>query len=445
MGKHFLLRFGPCRWGGLSSGKRGAPSKRRIAWFLALVLPGSVVLSQAADTGPEVIDASTIRHKVMCGYQGWFTCPGDGSGLGWSHWSNAGPLTIAPGSVHVEYWPDLTGFTKGECFPAPGYTYPDGRPAMLFSSYNARTVLRHFQWMREAGIDGVWLQRFLVGLPGGPEPQDYRERLAVLNNVRAAALQTGRVWAINYDTVGIPASRIFDLLTADWKKMTDAKVTAGPRYLHEGGCPVVHLWWNEDTKTMTPGVLNRLLDFFEAPGPYHAYVAAGGGANWRALSDPEWNRAIHRLNACVPWNVGNAYADAAGLLHAQTKTWEDDRRDLARSGTLWIPVVYAGFSWNNLQRLPWSKSTLPRRQGNFLWEQFHILSRMRGVDTIFLAMFDEVDEGTAILKVTNAPPSQAHFLTYEGLPGDWYMRLTGLGEKYLREGKPVPAEIPIQP
>jgi hypothetical protein len=33
------------------------------------------------------IDASTIDHKVLCGYQGWFRCPGDPANEGWRHWS----------------------------------------------------------------------------------------------------------------------------------------------------------------------------------------------------------------------------------------------------------------------------------------------------------------------------------------------------------------------
>ncbi len=47
--------------------------------------------------------------------------------------------------------------------------------------------------------------------------------------------------------------------------------------------------------------------------------------------------------------------------------------------------------------------------------------------------------------MSNTPPTQQHFLTYEGMPSDWYMRLVGLGEKMLREKTPVPTEIPIHP
>ena len=49
-------------------------------------------------------------------------------------------------------------------------------------------------------------------------------------------------------------------------------------------------------------------------------------------------------------------------------------------------------------------------------------------------MFDEIDEGTAIFKCSNEPPvgDGVHFLDYEGLPSDHYLRLTGEGGKLLR-------------
>lgn len=62
-----------------------------------------------------------------------------------------------------------------------------------------------------------------------------------------------------------------------------------------------------------------------------------------------------------------------------------------------------------------------------------------------MRLADEVDEGTAIFKVTNTPPTQGHFVTYEGLPSDWYLRLVGAGTRLLREKSPVPADIPLRP
>ena len=53
---------------------------------------------------------------------------------------------------------------------------------------------------------------------------------------------------------------------------------------------------------------------------------------------------------------------------------------------------------------------------------------------LYVAMFDEVDEGTAIFKCTNDPPTcdGAAFLTYEGLPSDHYLKLVGDAGKLLR-------------
>ena len=36
-----------------------------------------------------------------------------------------------------------------------------GKPAYLFSSRNPKTVSRHFRWMKEYGLDGVLVQRFV--------------------------------------------------------------------------------------------------------------------------------------------------------------------------------------------------------------------------------------------------------------------------------------------
>ena len=129
------------------------------------------------------------------------------------------------------------------------------------------------------------------------------------------------------------------------------------------------------------------------------------------------------------------------MKHAATYYWADDKRECERSGMLWIPVVYPGFSWDNLKRQKPGTSLISRRGGQFLWEQFRALSNL-GVDTVYVAMFDEVDEGTAIFKVTSSPPTQGHFVGYEGLPSDWYLRLVGEAARRLRDKQPIPLEIP---
>ena len=50
-----------------------------------------------------------------------------------------------------------------------------------------------------------------------------------------------------------------------------------------------------------------------------------------------------------------------------------------------------------------------------------------------VAMFDEVDEGTAIFKCVNDVPvgQKSKFVTFEGLPSDFYLKMVGDGTKLI--------------
>ena len=417
---------------------------RMFAALTVGLLWTTIIGAACAEAG--VVDATSLRGKVLCGYQGWFRCPGDPSQSGWIHWSRDSQR-LTPATLTFDLWPDMREYGPSERFPAPGFTDADGRPATLFSSDSAATVLRHFRWMQNYGLDGAWLQHFLVDLPGGTQPQRYASRLRVLHHVMAAANRTGRVWALAYDIAGMPTDRIYDVLTADWKRMGAAKILQSPRYLHDGGRPVVLIWGFYDHNTanaMTPALANELIAFFHAPGPDAAYLVGGGDWDWRRNPDPAWRALPLRFDAYVPWNVGNYSVDADGTKHASTGSWIGDLQECRRTGVPWIPVVYPGFSWDNLRRQRPGTSTILRRGGRFFWEQFQELARL-GVDTVYVAMFDEVDEGTAIFKVTGSPPPQGHFVGDRDLPSDWYLRLAGAGSRMLRERPRVPQDMPHPP
>jgi hypothetical protein len=400
----------------------------------------------AQEPTPKVVDATSLKGKVLCGYQGWFRCPGDASGMGWIHWSRD-RRRIAPETLSFEMWPDLAGFTPSERFEVPDFTLPDGRPAELFSSDHPLTVLRHFEWMRDYGIDGAWLQHFVVDLPGGPSSDRTASRLRVLDHVRKAAQETGRAWAITFDISGMPSDRTFDVLAREWRRLVDSGVTRDDRYLHQGGKPVVQVWGyyrGGGPNPMTADLADQLTQFFQSPGPYSAYLVGGGDWNWRKHPDLAFKATIGRLDGYAPWNVANYSKDAKGARHATMNYWLEDKRECDRLGIQWLPVVYPGFGWTNLKGKSAGSATIPRDGGRFLWEQFHELAKL-GADSAFVAMFDEVDEGTAVFKVTSSPPTRAHFEGYEGLPSDWYLRLVGEGTRMLRGERPISAEIPIRP
>ena len=75
-----------------------------------------------------MVDATSVRGKVMCGYQGWFRCPDDAANLGWIHWSRDS-RQIVPDLLTFEMWPDMTEYSSMERYPALGFTYPGGGQA----------------------------------------------------------------------------------------------------------------------------------------------------------------------------------------------------------------------------------------------------------------------------------------------------------------------------
>ncbi|MDB5319967.1 MAG: hypothetical protein JWN40_1598 [Phycisphaerales bacterium] len=404
-----------------------------IVLALAALAHGSATVSAAEN--PATIDATTLHHKVLTGYQGWFRCPGDLVDRGWRHWSRDG-RRIAPETLTFEMWPDLTEYGPDERYPASGFTYPDGQPAQLFSSVNPKTVQRHFEWMRQYGIDGVFLQRFLGELRN---PATDR----VLENVRASTAATGRVYALCYDLSGAPKDKLYDTLVSDWKRLVDEKkVTADQRYLHHGGKPVVFVWGFYSDR-FGPALAHQIIDFFKTDPKYGATLIGGCQWPWRSEKDPEWARAFRRLDVISPWNIGNTM-QVDGQKHAGTRQWKDDLAEAKRAGAGYLPVIYPGFGWTNLKGPASARSNIPRLGGEFFWRQFTAVADL-GIDMAYVAMFDEVDEGTAIFKVSNAPPTQAHFATYDGLPSDWYLRLTGEGSKLIRGETKNQAAIPIKP
>jgi hypothetical protein len=370
----------------------------------------------------------------MCGYQGWFGTPGDGMGLGWRHYGFA-----KPGQCQIDLWPDVTGFAEEELFNTP-FKFADGRVARVFSSANAATVRRHFEWMREHRIDGVFLQRF------GSPLKDPRHRAfcdRVLANVRAASGQSGRAWALMYDLSGLRAGEIEKVVMQDWKRMrNELRITADQTYLHHRGRPVVAAWGVgfDDNRAYSLEESAELLRFLRDNPEFGGMtVMAGVPFGWRTLDrdatkDPRLHEVLRSADVISPWSVGR-YGTPEGAEREIARVHEGDAAWCRERGKDYLPVIFPGFSWSNLTQSRGGSAKLnaiPRRGGELLWRQ--AASRIRrGADMLYVAMFDEMDEGTAIFKCANETPLGAGgFVTHDGLPSDHYLWLTGQIGKALR-------------
>jgi len=395
-------------------------------------------------TGPvrTGVDTRTMTGKVLCGYQGWFAAEGDGCGRGWYHWQ--GRQGFKPGSCKIDLWPDVSELDADERYATP-FLRADGRPAEVYSAFNSKTVLRHFKWMQDYGIDGVFVQRFAGEMFGD---KGLRQFNVVLQNCRQGANLCGRAYAVMYDLSGIRSEQI-DRVMDDWRLLVDRmQVTRDKAYLHHKGRPVVCVWgfgFNDGRKyTVADGL--RLVKFLKDDPKYGGCtVMLGVPTYWRTLSrDCVPDPAVHELvlagDVISPWTVGR-YATPEEAAKYARNTLAADIAWCRERGKEYLPVVFPGFSWHNMK--PESPTNqIPRLGGRFLWTQFAEAKRA-GATMVYQAMFDEVDEGTAIFKCTNDPPvGESHFVTYEGLPSDFYLRLVGQATRMIRGDIPPSNDLP---
>jgi hypothetical protein len=397
-----------------------------VSLTTALLLAMPVALAAA-----QAVDFTTLDGKVLLGYQGWFNCPGDGDpNRGWKSWASDTP---SPKTLTVDMYPDLTEFNPSDLCPVPGFTIR-GRPAFLYSAMNSNVVDRHFLWMKDYGLDGVLIQRFVVGIPARRAGGD-----VVLKNILQAARRYGRAIAIEYDVTGASPKNIFEAMRDDWKYLvTELKITAHPCYLHHRGKPVLSVWGVGFSSTRNvprdPETALRIVKWFKDDAPPEQRVTYIGGvpARWRTLSkdsmkEPGRQEVYARMDVIQPWTVGR-YTNGTSADRWRQEAIEPDFAKTKENGQLYMPVVFPGFSWANLK--PDTKpNQIPRNGGRFLWTQAWN-ARQAGARMLKIAMFDEVNEGTAMFKLAakrSDAPEQGYWLTLDadglGLPSDWYLRL----------------------
>src|SRR3954471_3771707 len=208
------------------------PALRSLLCALVLLaLPGRT----------QTVDATTLSNKFVLGYQAWHACGGDGNSLNqYIHWSHVGGVQPSPTDVVCDLWPDLSEFSGTEQF-ATGFTLGDGQPAKAYSCYLTNTVLRHFKWMRDYGIDGVALQRFTKDVFSGSTWAALKNTNLV--NAKLGAETYGRVFFVMYDISNDDPSTVFSHLQTDWAYIVNTvHATNSTRYLKHRGKPLVAIW-----------------------------------------------------------------------------------------------------------------------------------------------------------------------------------------------------------
>lgn len=408
---------------------------------------GLLFLSVSVLAGPKHSTQTlypSYKGLVMAGYQGWFGAQRDGK------------MYPDEKQIHIDMWPDVNEYEK--TYPT-GLKLADGSTARFFSSNDKSTVDLHFKWMQQYGLDGVFMQRFF----GAAKPENrHRGTTNVLRNALEAASKYKRAIGVMYDLSGLKGSgEDCSVLIEDWKYLVDSLHVTNQEgtktYINHRGKPLVTIWgvgFPDRPYNIRNIGLARFIDFLKNDPVYGGCsVMLGVPTFWRDLNadcnpDPYLHELIQKADIVLPWTV-QRYSP---LLHNDV----DRFRDVTLADIKWckehhvdyVPCVYPGFSWHNLSIREFPddikpSGSIPRQGGRFYW-QLVSTAINAGADMLYVAMFDEVNEGTAIFKVTDNPPvsNYAQFANMDGKPSDYYLWLTGEAARMLRGEKPLTFKVP---
>ncbi|MCK7531219.1 MAG: glycoside hydrolase family 71/99-like protein [Marinilabiliales bacterium] len=317
--------------------------------------------------------------------------------------------------------------------------------------------------MKEYGIDGVFMQRFF-GVTRGYKNTGKSQDI-ILRNALSASKANGRAIAVMDDLSGLKADgEDCSSVIEDWKMLVDElKVTdqgENQTYLFHNGKPLVAIWgvgFPDRPYNIRKIGVNRLIDFLKNDPVYGGCsIMLGVPTYFRELDkdclpDPFLHELIESADIVMPWMVQRF----TPYVHKPVEHLRDhviaDIKWSQEHNVDYVPVIYPGFSWRNLslgkpELSPYTAyGAIPRLAGRFFWDQITTVITA-GAEMIYVAMFDEIDEGTAIFKVSDTPPNsdKAHFVDNDGMPSDHYLWLTGLGAKMLRKEIPVNFEMPVR-
>ena len=188
-----------------------------------------------------------------------------------------------------------------------------GNLPYIFSAYDSQSVFLHFKWMRDYGVDGVFVQRSVAAIKN---PQNLHHDDHLLRNALNASRYYHRAIAIMYDFSGInEENKDWQVIIDDWKHLVDSfKIASGGRkqtYLYHRKKPLVALWGvGFPDRTNNLKSIEKIIDFLKNDPVYGGCsILLGVPAYWRDFGmdtekDPYLHILIHKADIIRPWFVG---------------------------------------------------------------------------------------------------------------------------------------------
>ena len=161
-----------------------------------------------------------------------------------------------------------------------------------------------------------------------------------------------------------------------------------------------------------------------------------------AINNDSLHTVIKKCAIVAPWFVGRydmkQYPEFNKHIVGDVKWCKENHVD-------YVPLAFPGFSWRNMNG-PHAR-TIDRENGNFFWQQVSG-AKKAGAQMLYIAMFDEMNEGTSIFKcVTKSHlplnPDGSFVEIDDNLKSDYYLWLAGQaanwfhGKGKYKDVKPV--------
>jgi hypothetical protein len=383
-----------------------------------------------------VANTTTLHQKIVFGYQGWF-CTDKAANLGWTHWSSKTPPSAT--SANFDLFPDVKDYAASALSNNTLLTSKiTGQSMYLYDSLEVVDV--HFSWMKEYGIHGVAVQRFVSQLVV-PRRRDRNDQ--VLLACMRAAEKYSRAFFVEYDTSGADTNTWADVIQEDWEKLTTVlNITSSRAYQREGTKPILKIFGIGFLGN--PGNASDSLSLVQSLKSQGVLFIGSVPTFWRdgkGDSKSGYHDVYQAMDVISPWLVGR-FSTPAKFDDMFRGVFLKDLNLTSSRQQGYAPTVFPGFSWTNLQRRrgkDFPLNQIPRNGGKF-WEHqvnafmHNLVDATTGIGAyyIFGAMFDEFDESTAMMKAasnSNDVPSEGTFLhlSIDGveLPSDHYLRLAG--------------------
>jgi hypothetical protein len=355
------------------------------------------------------VDSSTIKRKVFAGYQGW-----SGSDDKWKHWFNGGKPDAA--HAHFEMIPSMDEY-PASTKRATKVKYTTGKTLSLFENAREGVVDLHFKWMEDYGLDGIFLQRF----------GDTGHNNQILAQVDAAAQKHGRIYAVEWD-IGQRSDHSWDKKIKDDFNAHIKKYVHSSRYIKENGKPVVVIFGIglASHSFATASTAKALIQWLQGQG---LYVVGSGPYYWRTGNKDALRgfEAVHaQFDAIMPWSVGRY--NAVGKFAEHQVSIAADAAATSQRGQGYAPIAFPGYSYRDTNKF----NKIKRSGGTFLQSQIDYYLKLDGATFFNIAMFDEVQEGTAIYKFAASKEEScqgAQWVTADidgvKVPSDHYLTMAG--------------------